>query len=254
MDKVLPLFKSHYSLGRSILTLGKAGVSEGNGPDSIVDIAIENNLKKVFLIEDSMSGFLEAYQNLSENNIKLVFGLRMIMCPDMYEKSEDSRTKSSKYIVLCKNTQGYERLIKIASDSSKLGFYYKPRIDFSTLKKYWDDEDLQLCVPFYDSFIHKNLLTLSVCVPDFDFTKPVFFIERNDLPFDYLIESKIKKYCESNIYDEVLTKSIFYKNKKDFKAYLTFRCINNRSTLSKPQLDHMCSNRFCLEEWKTINA
>lgn len=254
MDKVLPLFKSQYSLGRSILTLEQADSHQENGPDSIVDIALENDLSKVFLVEDSMSGFLQAHKNLSEKNIKLVFGFRVTACPDIEDKSEDSRSKSAKYVILCKNTAGYKRLIKIATDSSRLGFYYEPRVDFKILEKYWHDDDLQLCVPFYDSFVYKNLLTSSICIPNFDFTKPVFFSEYNDLPFDYLLKDKVEDYCENNNYNIIKTKSIYYKNKKDFKAYLTFRCVNNRSTLSKPQLDHMSSNNFCMEMWKEQNA
>ena len=251
--KALPLFKSQYSLGRSILTLEAAGASLHRGPDSIIDLAIEHKLKKVFLIDDSMSGFLQAYKNLTEQKIKLVFGLRMTTCPNMDEKTEDSRHKSCKYVVLCKNENGYRRLIKIASDSSRIGFYYEPRIDFKTLRKYWSD-DLILCVPFYDSFLYKNLLTDSVCIPDFDFTTPVFFEEENDLPFDHLIQNRIEDYCSKNHYDVISTKSIYYANKKDFKAYLTFRCINKRSTLDRPELDHMGSHEFCLESWEGQNA
>ena len=48
--------------------------------------------------------------------------------------------------------------------------------------------------------------------------------------------------------------SDFYltKNKEDFKAYLTFKCINNRSALDKPQFDHMCSHEFSFESWEGL--
>ena len=42
--KILPLFKSHYSIGKSILTLDKAGSSSKEGSSSIVDIVKENKL------------------------------------------------------------------------------------------------------------------------------------------------------------------------------------------------------------------
>ena len=247
--KVLPLFKSQYSLGRSILTLEGADASVEGGPDSIIDLAIANKMSKVFLVEDSMSGFLQAYKNLADQKIKLAFGLRITVCPDIDEKTEESRHKSCKYVLFCKNENGYHALIKIASDSSRLGFYHEPRIDFATLQKYWND-DLSLCIPFYDSFLHKNLLTNSVCIPNFDFTQPTFFFEDNDLPFDFLIQDKLKDYCYKNNYDLINAKSIFYAKKKDFKAYLTFRCVNNRSTLDKPNLDHMGSDEFSLESWE----
>ena len=50
MNEVLPVFKSHYSIGRSILTLEEAGTSVEGGPDSIIDICLEGNLKKFFEI------------------------------------------------------------------------------------------------------------------------------------------------------------------------------------------------------------
>tara|TARA_Y100000310_G_C20390285_1_gene672416 strand:- start:232 stop:573 length:342 start_codon:yes stop_codon:yes gene_type:complete len=107
-----------------------------------------------------------------------------------------------------------------------------------------------LAVPFYDSFLFKNTLCNSICIPDFTFTDPTFFIEDNDVPFDKVIQDKVKEYIEANNFDLQKAKSIFYAEEEDFKAYLTFRCINNRSTLNKPNLDHMCSDKFSFESWK----
>jgi len=42
--------------------------------------------------------------------------------------------------------------------------------------------------------------------------------------------------------------------REDFKAYLTFRCINNRTTLNKPNLEHMCSTEFSFESWKEAES
>ena len=253
-EVVIPLFKSHYYIGRSILTLEKPEDMIQNGPDSIIQIAKEHKLDQVFLIEDSMSGFLQAYKNLQEENIKLIFGLKITVCPDMSEKNADSLLKSCKYVIVCKNTDGYKRLIKIFSTASKQGFYYEPRIDFKTLESLWKESDLQLCVPFYDSFLFKNLLTSSICVPSFSFTSPTFFIENNGLPFDYLLKKKVTEYAGNNNFSTGETKSVYYKSEKDFKPYLTFRCINNRSTLDKPQLEHMCSNSFSFESCAKRNG
>lgn len=247
--KVIPFFKSHFSLGRSILTLEESDSIIENGPSSIVDLAHKNKIKKPFLVEDGMSSFLQAYTNFSNSGIDFVYGVRITICPDISIKNEESLHASSKYILLIKNADGYKRMIKIFSRAAKEGFYYEPRTDFKNLKKMWSNKDLMLGVPFYDSFLYKNLLTYSNCVPDFSFCKPTFFVEKNNLPFDNLIEKKVKEYC-SDEYEVSRTKSIFYNRKKDFKTYLTFRCINKRTTLNKPNLDHMCSDEFCLQSWK----
>ena len=76
MEEVVPLFKSHYSLGRSILTLGMPEEERNEeSSDSIFDIAQEGGMKEVFLVEDTMAGFLEAYTNANELGIKLIFGI-----------------------------------------------------------------------------------------------------------------------------------------------------------------------------------
>ena len=197
-----------------------------------------------------MSGFLEAYVNSKDLGIKLMFGLRMSICEDMHEKNPESLEKGSKYIIFANNTLGYKRLIKIYSDAARNGFYYQPRIDFPTLKKYWNEKDLTLGVPFYDSFIFRNTLENALCIPDFSFAKPTFFVEKSNIPFDNIIKEKVYNFCDGK-HEVARARSIYYKNKKDFKSYLTFRCINNRSTLNRPNLDHMCSDEFCFENWRT---
>lgn len=242
---MIPLFKSHYSLGRSILTLEDKDEKD-DYPDSIIQICKENKMKELYLVEDNMSSFLEAYSNCRKNKIKLNYGLRISVTESMSDKSEESKTKSSKIILFFKNKKGYQQLTKLYSIAAKEGFYYEARLDYETISKNWTD-DLILCIPFYDSFIFNNTLKNSLCIPQFDFTKPIFFIEDNDLPFDSLVKQKALSFAEKNDLKVYKAQSVFYKERKDFKAYLTFRCINNRSVLNKPNLDHMSSNEFCFE-------
>ena len=78
----------------------------------------------------------------------------------------------------------------------------------------------------------------------------MFLLEDNDVPFDSLIRDRVSNYVEASGHSTQEIKSIYYKNKDDFLAYLTFRCINNRSTLERPNIDHMCSDLFSFEDWK----
>ena len=249
MQGVLPLFKTHYSLGKSILNLNLVD-NEPDESDSVFSIAKNNNLNDLVLVEDCMTGFLEAYNNSNELNIKLIFGLRLTVCLDMQDKSPESLKSNSKIIIFTKNNDGYKRLIKLFSHAAREGFYYEPRIDYKSLKEMWNDSELMMVIPFYDSYVFKNTLENNICVPEFGFTDPTYFIEDNDLPFDDLIKQKIINISKNT----QKAQSIYYRNKKDFKAYLTFRCINKRSTLDKPELEHMTSNEFCMESWKEKNA
>ena len=248
--EILPLFKSHYSIGRSILTL-EDEEKEENQPDSIIDIAKDNKLKEIYLVEDNMTSFLQAYTNTKKYKINLRYGLRITLTDDIKDKNEESKQKNCKFIIFFKNKNGYKNLINIFTIAAKDGFYYEPRIDYKNLKLVWEENNLLLAIPFYDSFIFNNTLKGSICVPDISFTKPILFLENNRLPFDFLIRNKVINYSKINDLDLLETKSIYYKNNKDFKSYLTFRCINNRSTLNKPELSHMTSNRFSFESLST---
>ena len=249
MYKVLPLFKSHYSIGKSVLTLDKPEEHQNNGPDSIIRLCKEAKINTYYLVEDSISGFLQAHINSKANKLKMIYGLRLTVCDNVSEKNEESLSSNNKVIVFCKNEEGYKRLIKIYSFAARDGFYYKPRIDYENLKRLWVDEDLKLCIPFYDSYIFNNMFLSAKCMPNFSFTTPEFFVEDNDLPFDDYLKLKLEKIL-NGCCPIHRVKSIFYNKKEDFINYLTFRCINKRTTLDKPQFEHMTSNEFCFESWQ----
>jgi len=253
MENVLPLFKSHYSLGKSILTLEDNLEEPNNAPVSCLALCKNSKLSRLVLVDDSMSGFLQAYQNTRQHGLELVFGLRITICDDITQKNEQSLKTNNKIVIFVKNSKGYKSLIKIYSQAARDGFYYEPRTDYSSLKELWNEEGLSLVIPFYDSFVHRNLLENALCVPEFSFTDPVFFTEDNGIPFDSLILKAVNKITSNGKKNKITkTKSIYYNRKEDFKAYLTFRCINKRATLDKPNIDHMTSDEFCLESWKEM--
>lgn len=258
MYKVLPLFKSHYSLGRSILTLEKPSGKEGSYPVSVFDLLKLNKLPTLVLVEDNVSGLLQASKQADECKVKLVFGLRLDVCEDMDKKDEASLTHRAKYIIFAKNTEGYKSLIKIWSAAAQRGFYYTPNIDFKTLKALWN-KNLNMAVPFYDSFLYLNTFCSHVHIPDLDSFKPVIFLtENNSLPFDEMLEQRVREYCLTNGYDVLPAQSIFYKSPDDYLAYVAFRCLHNRGTqqkctLERPELDHMNSDEFNFDKWLQLN-
>lgn len=248
MGEIIPIFKSHYSLGRSILTLNLPKEEDStDSSDSIFDICQQAGTKEVYVVDDNMAGFLEAFTNAEALGIKLIFGLRLTFCLDHSNKSEEGRQNSYKNIIFAKNANGYKQLIKIYTFAAQKGFYYEPRIDFESLKPLWNN-DLLLAVPFYDSFLYNNKYTDSQCVPDFSFIDPVFFKEDNDTLLDKDMQERVVDFCGDK-YETLQTKSIYYKNREDFPAYLTFRCINGRTTVEKPNFDGMCSAEFCYESY-----
>ena len=246
---MIALFKSTYSIGKSILTLDHPSEVKEGGSDSIIAIAKENNLPAIFLVEDSMIGFLEAHQKCKEHDIQLIFGLRISCCNSV--KDEDKKSSEHKIVIFAKNDSGVKNLTRIFSLSNQKNNGF---VDSVFLQNNWSD-DLMLCIPFYDSFIYNNNFRGKQCLPNFKFTKSTYFIESNDLPFDHILKTKVEKWASAFGNSIQKTKSIYYKNRKDFEAWQTYKCLCNRAfgkeqSLSSPNLEHCGSDSFSWEAFK----
>lgn len=243
---MLPLFKSHYSIGKSILTLDHPDKVKDDGSQSVFSIA--KDLDKIILVEDSLVGFLQAQKTAETLGKELIFGLR-ISC-----SHEDSRIDTNcvhKIIVFAKNDIGCQLLNSIYSHAfcNNEGV-----IDLKHLKSIWDSESLLLAIPFYDSFIFMNTMYFCSCIPDFSFCNPIFFIEDNYLPFDSRIKLKVEEYCKHFNCKTEHSKSIYYNKIEDFTAYQTYKCIcakktGKQRTLDVPNIDHLSSPEFCFESY-----
>ena len=145
---MIPLFKSHFSSGRSILTLNEPEKQKEGGPDSIISIALENGLKEIYLVEDCLTGFLTAFKNCQKHNIQLKFGLRMQVC-NSYESAASS---SHKLILFALNDAGFKDISKIYTfaNTEKESIICNSDL-FSRLT-----DNILIAVPFYDSYIWKK--------------------------------------------------------------------------------------------------
>lgn len=127
MDFVHLHVHSHYSLLDGLGT-----------PKQIVERVKEMGMKSVALTDHgSMYGAIEFYKAAKEAEIKPIVGCEIYIAPRGME-DKVSKLDSSPYhlILLAKNLEGYQNLMKLTSIGHLKGFYYKPRVDKETLKKY----------------------------------------------------------------------------------------------------------------------
>lgn len=246
---VLPLFKSHFSIGKSILSLEKP-TGKDSYPTSIFDLLKNNGLNRLVLVDESISGLLQASKVAEDNKIDLTYGIRFWVSQDAKQKNESILAQRARYIVFMKGPDAYENLLKMWTYAATDGFYYEPSIDFKTLGELWDDKKLKLAIPFYDSFLYLNNFESHLHVPDVSFTKDVtLFQESNDLIFDDHLSKKVQEYGSHSGYPILQTQSIYYKCEEDFLAYLAIRCLHNRTTIDCPNLNHMTSDKFNFKKW-----
>lgn len=235
---MIPIFSSHYSIGKSILTLGVPSKDKDSGSTSIFSILEDQNMEELFLLENSLTGFPEALKNSEQLGFKLRFGLLVKICKQEH-----------KVAVFAKNSKGAKLLNKIYS----IAHGGQECINESKLKEVWEEENLKLCIPFYDSFIFKNMMSFDSCAPDLNQLKPTFFIEKGGLPFDEVLEEKVRKYAKQFNLETEIVKSIYYNKRSDVTKLQTYKCICSRKfgkkTLSKPNLDHFGSREFSFESY-----
>ena len=229
---MVPLFKSQFSIGKSILTSEK-----------ILDIAQTNELERVILLEDTFYGFRVFNKLFQDKGIPFVFGLRISVVNTEGDYSE----KPSKLALFAKNNEGIRDLKRMFSNAS---------LDDrnSLILSNYDESDfknIKVCVPFYDSYIFNNLFHFGLSHIDIKHLDPVYFIEDNNHPFDF----QIKSIIDSLGVKTQAVKTILHRDKDDFAALQMYKAACNRSggkspTFQNPNLNHFCSDEFCWESYK----
>lgn len=240
----LPIFVSHYSLGNSILTLEEAEDINNESPISIFSIAKTHNLQQIHIADRDMGGFLQAYQNANKLNAQLIYGIKIKVCNDRTDKTDESLLTESKVIIWLKNSAAYKDILKIYNDSYKNGFYYTNRTDWKTIQSLWT-ENLLMSIPFYGSFLFNNLLKFNYqVVPNFGNIQPFLHVEDHGLPFDNLIQDSVDNLAKTSNMNKVDSHTVYYYSPEQFKSYMVFRCIFNRSTFNNPNIDFLASDKF----------
>lgn len=261
MKDIVPLFAVSSSLKEGgIFTVEKAGAAKKSGrtkgPVSLCDIAKEHGLKQLHIVASNWVDFMVAHKNLKEIGCQLVFGLKLVVCENLADKTDASLKTESK-IIIWMNGDGaadYQALINIFSVAANDGFYYTPRIDWKTLCAMWH-KDLILSLPFYSSFLARNTLTFAAIVPQFpEGVKPVLLQEiGQELATDQLIEPVVARYAETQGLEVQPVKSIYYKKRDDAKQFQVWRCILSRTTFDKPNDGHS-SREFSFESYQELLA
>lgn len=84
-----------------------------------------------------MYGTVEFYKEAQKQGIKPIIGMEgYITAGDLHDRPERGTTKNYHLLLMAKNHEGYQNLMKLSSIAHLEGYYYRPRFDRETLKKY----------------------------------------------------------------------------------------------------------------------
>ncbi len=106
--------------------------------DALLDRVAELGMNSVALTDHgAMYGTIEFYQKAKEKGIKPILGVETYIAPrSLNDKTPRVDTKPYHLILLAENNEGYQNLLCLVTIAHLDGYYYKPRVDKKTLKKY----------------------------------------------------------------------------------------------------------------------
>lgn len=213
--------------------------------DDLVKFLKNNNYKYIALTDHGViTGWARLHKAAKENNLIPIYGCevyvnnyRLINKEEITD--DDTKLLYKKYyhlLVIAYNELGIKNLIKINNDAHMNGFYYKPRTDFDTLKKY--NEGLIITSACIGGEVPSNIIK-----GNYDKAKQIALSYKEVFGNRYFLELQVNEINEQKIANEglinlskeidvplILTNDVHYINKDDVKAHDILIGIRNRSS------------------------
>lgn len=224
--------------------------------EQVIDAAKELGQSAIAITDHGvMYGAVEFYKKAKKAGIKPIIGCEVYVSPrKLTDKDKLYDSEYSHLILLCKNKQGYQNLIKLVSLGFTEGFYSKPRIDRETLKKHSD-----------------GLIALSACLAgeipkllqknDYNsarstalwysevFGKENYYLELQDhgIPEQKAVNKYLLRLSEETGINLVATNDVHYTKKEDHEAHKVLLCIQTGKKITDEQALEFPTNEFYLK-------
>ncbi len=203
----------------------------------------------------AMYGVIEFYQKAKNLGIKPLVGMEMYLSPRrMTSKQPHIDEKTYHIILLAKNYQGYQNLIKITTAGHLVGFYYRPRIDYDFLAKHKDGLIvLSSCLlgDIPSAIVSSNFKKAEELAQFYarTFGEGNFYLELQDHP--HLPEQKIANeglvaLAKKLSIPLVATNDVHYIDREDAEAQDILLCVQTGNTVNDKNRFTMLGEDFSL--------
>ncbi len=211
----------------------------------LVDYVKELGMDSVALTDHGvMYGAVEFFKEAKAKGIKPIIGCEVYMATEgRLDKRANIDAKSYHMILLAKNQQGYENLVKLITKAHLEGYYYKPRIDEEILEKY--AEGLIGTSACLNGKIPKLLLANKLDEAEALalrysklFGPDCFYLElqyHQNIPEQQVLNKKIIALAKKTVLPMVATNDIHYLKSTDADAQDILMLINTGSDANDPE-------------------
>ncbi len=103
----------------------------------LIKFAQDNNFEAVAVTDHGvMYGAIELYRLAKENQFKVLLGCEFYVLHGDITQKDSTNRELYHLVLLAKNNEGYQNLVKLVSIAHIEGFYYKPRINREILEQH----------------------------------------------------------------------------------------------------------------------
>ena len=212
-----------------------------------------------------MFGVIDFYRECLDKGIKPIIGCEVYTAArTMADKDADKDKYQGHLVLLAKNNQGYQNLIKIVSAGFVQGFYYKPRIDKEVLRQH--NEGIIALSACLAGDVQRKLLNRdyegakeeALALRDI-FGEENFYLELQDQGLEEeatILPEMIRLHEETGI-PFVATNDVHYVRREDAKAHDVLLCIQTAATVDEEDRMRFPNDQFYLkseEEMRKIFA
>jgi DNA polymerase-3 subunit alpha len=246
--KFVPLHvHSHYSLLDGLAKI-----------DDLIAKAKADGMEAMALTDHgSLYGAIEFYQKAKKAGLKPIIGVETYVAPyGRFNKRTKIDEERYHLILLAKNKQGYQNLLKLVTISHLEGFYYKPRIDLELLEKYKEGLiGLSACLEgeIPSSILtYKDLLKAEKVLEKYlkIFGKENFYLELQSHPHlreQKFVNEQLRELAQKHSLKVVATNDTHYLNTEDDKAQDILLCIQTNHKISEENRLTMIGDDFSLK-------
>ena len=213
-------------------------------------------------------GLIEFYQTAQQNfpaetghdaGIKPILGIEVAVAKDsLFERRAGIDGREGSLVLLAKNLQGYENILKIVSEAWLKGFYHKPRADWDLLAKY--SAGIIVLTGGTGGLIGKTLQNFGEkkATEVFEKSREIFGAENVFLELvarDYPQQTALNKFkltlVEQFSADFIVTSDARYQNPEDEEAVDTLFCIHRNQQVSDPNRFRMAEKNW-FKSWEEM--
>lgn len=229
--------------------------------EDLISRTKELNMESIAITDHgSMFGVIKFYKEAKKQGIKPILGSEVYVAINKHTDREPKDKNQYHLVLLAETNEGYQNLMKIVSEGYVNGFYYKPRVDHSILRKY--SKGIIALSACLGGEVSQHILNNNVekakeiaLIYKEIFGENNFFLELQDYGLEQqrMVNRELIKISQETNIPLVATNDVHYLKKEDAVVHDVLLCIQTAKTVDEEGRMKFPTNEFYLKSPEEMN-